>query len=105
MSYHQYELSNEPTYPTKNLNRVSGGKKAASHFTREELSERSQRAAGTRAMSDTQSHSGSRPPYSKPAARRYEQRQHLGEEEDEDESTGVCSLDRNSKRARSLEAG
>ena len=75
MSYDQYELSNEPTYSTKNPNRVSGGKKAAAHFTREELSERAQQAADTRAMRHTQSHSGSRPPYRKAAVKSHQQRQ------------------------------
>ena len=84
--YHAYELSNEPEYPTKNPNRVSGGKKAAAHFTHEQLSERAQQAADTRAMRDTQSHSGSRPPYSKAAVKRHQQRhQQAGEQEDEDE--------------------
>ena len=98
--YHAYELSNEAEYPTKNPNRVSGGKKAAAHFTHEQLSERAQQAADTRAMRDTQSHSGSRPPYSKAAVKRHQQRhQQAGEQEDEDEEEEDENQNRQTEQA------
>jgi hypothetical protein len=86
--YHQYELSNEAEYPAKNPNRVSGGKKAAAHFTHEELSERAQQAANTRAMRDTQSHSGSRPAYTKATVKRHQQRQQAEDDDDQELEAG-----------------
>jgi hypothetical protein len=109
MDFHDYELSNEPEYPTKNPNRVSGGRRAAAHFTHQQLSERAQQAANTRAMRDTQSHSGSRPPYSQATINRQRrQRRQVDEDEDEDEQDGgeedydrrASSGSRNNKRTK-----
>ena len=88
MDYHEYDLANEPTYPRKNQNRVSGGKKAAAHFAHDELSERAKQAANTKAMRDTQSHGGSRPPYTKATVKRQQRQLQQWEDDGDNQPAG-----------------